>query len=380
MKGTIEMKNGFTRKAAAAMLICCVLSGAAGSGLTLLAADGFAPGAFASKNIVAPAYWDTALLAADVQGTATQARLLSIADIFNAVGPSVVSITAKAAVTDRFGRSETAEGFGSGIIIAESGYILTNNHVAEGATTLSVALSTGAEYAARLVGKDSRTDLAVLKIEAAGLPFAKLGDSSALKAGDLAVAIGNPLGELSGTVTAGIVSATDREITIEGERMNLLQTDAAINPGNSGGALCNIYGEVIGVVSAKTSALGIEGLGFAIPINDAKPVVEQLIAKGYVSGRAEMGVAFQEVTEQTARFFRVSAGVYVNGVIAGGPAAAAGILRGDRIVSVGGEAVLSAAGLKAIIEKHSVGDRLTVVVDRNGTTRSLSVTLREAVG
>ena len=302
---------------------------------------------------------------------------LTIAEISAKVSPSVVSITTTVQTSNRFGRSETSSGSGSGIIFAENGYILTNNHVIDGAESISVRLSTGTEYTATIIGSDSQTDLAVLKIEADNLPFVTMGDSDNLQVGDLAVAIGNPLGELSGTVTTGIISATDREITIDNETMNLLQTDAAVNPGNSGGALCNAYGEVIGVVNAKTSALGVEGLGFAIPINDAKPVIEELLQNGYVSGRATMNVSVQEVTAQTAAFFRMEAGVYVAEATSGGAADRAGIKAGDRIVSADDKEIETAADLKSVIESHSVGDLLNVVISRNSSEASLTLTLNE---
>jgi serine protease Do len=362
----------------ARIAVACLLSGMVGSGITAFTMQGAylripvqsdVPG-----TVSAASYFPSVSL---TSLTAPLSTALTIDEISDMVSPAVVSITATAAISDRFGRTSTSTGGGSGVIISDDGYILTNNHVVDGASALTVKMSTGTEYAAKLIGKDSQTDLAVLKVGATDLPFAEFGDSDALKVGELAVAIGNPLGELAGTVTAGIISATDREITIDGERMNLLQTDAAINPGNSGGALCNAYGEVIGIVNAKSSALGIEGLGFAIPANDAKPIMEQLISNGYVSGRVAFGVSLQEVTKQTARFFRATAGVYVSDVTSGGAAEAAGIKRGDRIVSIDGAEVTLAVDLKEIIESHSVGDKVTVTLDRDGGASTVVVTLTE---
>ncbi|MDR3296420.1 MAG: trypsin-like peptidase domain-containing protein [Clostridiales Family XIII bacterium] len=355
---------------AAAMLACCLISGAAGSGFTALIG--------ANSDIAkASAVTQNAAYIEAVQTATGTAR--SVTEISAIVSPAVVSVNVTATSSDRFGRTATTTGSGSGVILTENGYILTNGHVVEGATGVTVMLSTGQTYTAALVGADSQTDLAVLKIAETSLPFATLGDSASLRTGDLAVAIGNPLGELGGTVTAGIISATDREITIEGETMNLIQTDAAINPGNSGGALCNQYGEVIGVVNAKTSALGVEGLGFAIPINDAGKVAAELIEKGYVSGRASLGLSVQEVTSQTAAFFRTKAGVYAASLTPGGAAELAGIRTGDRIVSLDGQAITAAAEIKAVKEKHAPGDRLAIVVSRDGRDISLTITLREEI-
>jgi serine protease Do len=363
----------------AAALICCTLSGVLGSGITAFTMQKawlqVPAGQEAPAAAPAVTYTPSVLLASTILPLSTPLTIASISDM---VSPAVVSITTTIAVTDRYGRTVTSTGTGSGIILSEDGYILTNHHVVDGAGELAVKLSTGAEYAAKLIGKDSQTDLAVIRVNATALPFARLGDSDTLKVGDLAVAIGNPLGELAGTVTAGIISATDRELTIDGERLNLLQTDAAINPGNSGGALCNAYGEVIGIVNAKSSALGVEGLGFAIPVNDAAPIVKQLITNGYVTGRAVLGVSLQDVTRQTASFFRAKEGVYVSDVSAGGAAAAAGIERGDRIVSVDGIAVSLAVDLKDILKRHAIGDQLTVVLDRSGAVLTVIVTLRDA--
>ncbi|MDR2610278.1 MAG: trypsin-like peptidase domain-containing protein [Clostridiales Family XIII bacterium] len=315
-----------------------------------------------------------------VTTSAETGEQLSLADISAKVGPAVVSITANALQTNPYGGNSASQGggSGSGIILTNDGYILTNNHVISGMENPSVKLSTGKKYAAKIVGADEQTDLAILKIDATDLPFATLGDSSKLQVGDMAVAIGNPLGELTGTVTTGIISATDREITIGGEKMNLLQTDAAVNPGNSGGALVNAYGEVVGVVNAKTSALGVEGLGFAIPINDAKSVVKELIENGRVTGRAALGVSLQEVTGDTAGFFNMSPGVYAAEVTQGGAAAKAGLLPGDRIVSADGTIIGSVADVKEVVEKHTVGDELKITVDREGSEKSLTVKLQEA--
>ncbi|MDR1794143.1 MAG: trypsin-like peptidase domain-containing protein [Erysipelotrichaceae bacterium] len=368
-----KRKKSLRAGAIAAIIALCIISGGIGGGLALML----------SKNGQKAVVPDTVII---TNGTSTvevvnvsveTGTILSVPEIAAKVTPAIVCIDVNITSVDHFGRTSESAGSGSGILISEDGYILTNNHVVEGASAITVTLATGKEYTAVLIGADSQTDLAVLKIDDTNLPYAILGDSDSLQTGDLAVAIGNPLGELANTVTTGIISATDREITIDDETMNLLQTDAAINPGNSGGALCNQYGEVIGVVNAKTSASGIEGLGFAIPINDVKAVIGDLIENGYVSDRASIGISVQEVTEQTASFYHSEAGVYVTAVIEGGAADLAGVKSGDLIVSLDGQAVDSVAVLKAIKENHSPNDKLELVVKRDGKTLTLEITLQE---
>jgi serine protease Do len=358
----------------AVLLVCVLLAGGIGSGITAFVISGIPYSSIDNSGTVSRV---------SEQANATTAathtgEILSVAEISAKVGPSVVSIAADVTVSDRFGRSSTGTGTGSGIIITKDGYILTNNHVIEGADTLTVTLDQGKEYEATVIGADSQTDLAVIKIDATDLPVAVLGDSDGIQVGDAAIAIGNPLGELTGTVTTGIISATNREITIDSEKMNLIQTDAAVNPGNSGGALCNAYGEIIGVVNAKTSALGVEGLGFAIPINDVKSVIDVLIKDGHVSGRAALGVAVQEVTEDSGMMFSMDAGLYVSSLTKSGAAANAGIEVGDRIVSVDGTEINTTADLKEIIENHSPSDNLKITLDRNGEEITVTVTLTEA--
>jgi serine protease Do len=360
----------------AMVAICALLSGAIGSGMTALFINGALPSSadYANNATVVQSEAPVGVSAVAKRTGET----LSVAEISAKVGPSVVSIIADVTVSDMFGRSGTETGSGSGVIVSEDGYILTNNHVVEGANALNVTLDSGEEYSAILVGADSQTDLAVIKIDATGLSAAVLGDSAGIQVGDTAIAIGNPLGELTGTVTTGIISATDREITIENEKMNLLQTDAAVNPGNSGGALCNAYGEVIGLVNAKTSALGVEGLGFAIPINDAKVVMEQLIRDGRVTGRASLGISVQEIPQEAAAMFGMKEGVYVQDLAQGGAADNAGIQIGDRIIKVDGKDVATAADVKEIIGNHSAGDKIQIVVNRSGKDVTVTIALLEA--
>ena len=272
-------------------------------------------------------------------------------------------------------------GAGSGVILTQSGYIITNNHVVEGADSINVRLRNGEEYEAKLIGTDSKSDIAVIKIDAENLTAAVVGDSSLLQVGELAVAIGNPLGELGGTVTDGIISALDREITIDGVNMTLLQTNAAINPGNSGGGLFNGRGELIGIVNAKSSGTDIEGLGFAIPINDAMSVFDDLIEYGYVSGRVDVRMEMLEISHTaTAYMYRVSQlGVYVYSVESGSYAQSAGLKAGDYILSVDGKEISSLADFNSAIDAHSVGEQVEISVLRGKTVHDFTITLTEYV-
>ena len=311
----------------------------------------------------------------------------SLSDVIEKVRPSVVAINVESTTSSGanyfFGGEQTVQSAGSGVIISEDGYIVTNNHVIEDANNITVYLQDGTSYTASLVGADAEGDIALLKIDATGLSYATLGDSDTLKVGDTAIAIGNPLGELAGSVSQGIVSALDRQITLEGETMNLLQTDAAINPGNSGGALFNASGEVIGIVVAKSGGDNIEGLGFAIPINDVKEIVDQLTTYGYVTGRPTMGATFVDISDQiTAAMYRVNRlGVYVLSTEDNSAAAQAGLLPGDYIVSVNGQSVSSSSDIQAVVSGSEVGDTLTFSVIRysSGQQEEVQVTLAEEV-
>ena len=286
---------------------------------------------------------------------------------------------------NRFGRDRDQlprpqqSGSGSGIILTEDGYIATNNHVIEDATAISVITNTGEEYNARIIGTDAKTDLAVIKVEATGLNAAILGDSSTCQVGELAVAIGNPLGqELAGTVTVGVVSAVNRSIeSSDGTKMTLLQTDAAINPGNSGGALVNAYGEVIGINSMKFSGDGVEGIGFAIPANDAKPVLADLISDGYVKGRPLIGISVRQISDEIAEVNNLPKGLYVAEVSAGGAADKAGIKKGDVITAVDGKTVSTTQEINEIRDMHKVGDTLVFDVSRDNRLISFNVVLQE---
>ena len=307
---------------------------------------------------------------------------MTVKEIAKTVGPSCVGVINKAKVQPQkyydpfsgryyyYNQSDEVveQGAGSGIIISSDGYIVTNQHVVENATEIMIILNSGEEYTATLVGADEKSDLAVLKIDATGLTAATLGDSTQVEVGDLAVAIGNPLGqELSGSVTAGIVSAVNRKMNIENRSYNLIQTDAAINPGNSGGALVNQYGEIIGINSVKMSQDGVEGLGFAIAISEAKPIIEDLMNNGYVSGRTQIGITATESRN----------GLTVYSVSSGSGAEKAGIKQGDLIVKADGQVVTTVNALNEIKETKSPGDYITLTIIRNGGLTDVKVELQE---
>lgn len=312
----------------------------------------------------------------------------AVTKIAKEVGPSIVGIrmTVKSGQRSYY-NSGLSSAEGSGIIISKDGYIMTNYHVVQYAdskastsssTTLEVFLSDGTEATAKFIGGDSETDLAVIKVELNNLPVATLGDSSTLQVGELAVAIGNPLGlEFAGSVTTGVISALNRTIESADSVQNLIQTDAAINPGNSGGALLNSSGEVIGINSAKISEEGVEGLGFAIPINDAKPIINQLMMFGYVKGRPFIGISGQDVTETISRAYGFPTGIYIVEVSNDSGAANAGIQAGDVVTAIDGKKVATMEELNTIKKEYKPGDTVTVTVVRNGKTLSLKLTFTE---
>lgn len=333
-----------------------------------------------SKQVIV--YQDTN--GATTSNTANTANSgLSIKEIAAKASPSVVEINIEGQTTGYgfFGGTYTTQAAGSGVIISKDGYIITNNHVVEGATSITVKTSDGTEYAATLVGTDSKSDIGVIKVEADNLTPATIGDSSTISVGDTAVVIGNPLGTLGGTVTNGIISATDREISINNETMNLIQTNAAINSGNSGGGMFDANGNLIGVVNAKdsgttSSGTTIEGLGFAIPINDAMNVAKQLIESGQVTDRPTIGVTLQTITKDYGNY---KAGLYITDVSKGSGAEATGLQPGDQIVGADGTEISSYTELSKILRNKHVGDILTLTIVRDGEQMDVDVTLTGAL-
>ena len=321
-------------------------------------------------------------------GTAVSSSGMTTSQVSEMVSPSVVVITTEQVVYSQwswYGQNQVESGAGSGVIISSDGYILTCAHVVSGASQITVTIG-DTDYTATVVGEDDTSDVAVLKIDATGLTPATVGDSDSLSVGDSVLAVGNPLGELGGTVTSGIVSALNRSVTIQGtsstNTMSLIQMDASVSPGNSGGGLFNMNGELIGLVNAKSSSSDAEGLGFAIPINDAIQVAQDLLENGYVSGRPYMGITYIAVTDaQTAAQLNVNAyGVYVVDVVQGGPADKAGLKAGDRIVSIDGTEIAQKDDLGTLMQQHTAGDTLSITVARDGQMQTVSLTLGEKNG
>ena len=352
----------------------------------------FGGGLYASKDMIknyiledaniASQTTDTPVAIPEASQTAADAPSLTRQQISALVSPSIVGISNMSYSPNSFLNINTLQSTGSGIIISESGYIVTNNHVISNANKLKVTLSTGDELDATLIGTDPETDMAVIKVDPAGveLKAAVVGNSSTLQVGDEVLAIGNPLGlTLAGSVTHGIVSAVNRKLTVDGTTYNLIQTDAAINSGNSGGALVNNRGEVIGINSVKISSDGVEGLGFAIPIDDVKEIIEDLVKDGYVHGRPAIGVSIVEISPQIAYYYNlpVNYGLFVNDVIEGGSADIAGIETGDIIIAFNGEKVTSSAEFIAKRNTFKAGDTITLTINREGNEKTLSLKLQE---
>ena len=301
---------------------------------------------------------------------------ISLQDIYQKNIPSVVSI--------RTG-SQTGTSTGTGVIVSSEGYIVTNSHVVQNALTIGVQLTDDRQFTACIVGEDPISDLAVLYINAPNLTEAEFGDSAALRVGDTVAAIGDPLGiDLRGTMTDGIVSAINRDVTVGGRTLTLIQTNAALNSGNSGGPLINCYGQVIGINTMKigtfTNQAGVEGLGFAIPSTTVKDIVDQIISQGYVSGRPTMGIRGESLSAFYQRYYRLPAGVFITEVIPGGPADLNGIRPGDILVSIQGDRILSTEALGQALYLYNVGDTVTVGVFSGGTQKILNLTLSEYRG
>lgn len=285
-----------------------------------------------------------------------------ISGVVNKTSPSVVGVT-----SETYDNYQTSVSCGSGIIMSTDGYIITNYHVIQGGNSITATLDDGTECTAYLIGSDPYSDLAVLKIEQDGLTAAEFGDSEGIKVGEIAIAIGNPTGQLQGTATCGIISAINRNVEINNTIMNLIQTDAAINSGNSGGPLLNQYGQVVGITSAKVSMTGYEGLGFAIPINTAKPIVEALVQNGYVSGRPLLGVQGTDLSKMAANFYGVPQGIYVEAVNPDSGAGKQGLHEGDIITYVNSTRVIDISSGCIVRNELAPGDTVSVIVYRRGS-------------
>ncbi len=373
-----KKSSGKTVKASTAILLCvaCVLLSFAvsilGSTLAYKAIE-----ADKSDNASASPSGDGVVMYRDVETKASGDT--TVADIVDTVADSVVEITTEFVQSGNFFFSQyVTQGAGSGVIVSDDGYIVTNNHVicdTENdntlANTIKVKLRNGTEYTASVVGTDADADIALIKIEASDLTPAVWGDSDKAIVGEQVLAIGNPLGSLGGTLTVGYISATSREIEVDNVKMTLIQTDAAVNPGNSGGGLFDLNGNLIGVVNAKSYGTEIDGLGFAIPSNDAKETVEQLLEYGYVKGKVFIGVSFYEYNSGFYSSFGSSAMLMVYGTEAGYNDDV--LEQGDIILSMDGEEVASVADVKAILKNHKVGDKIPVSILRNKTALDVEI-------
>lgn len=305
-------------------------------------------------------------------GAKTTEGALTVKQISQKVRTSVVGVTGQSS------NSFSSSSVGSGIIMSSDGYIITNNHVIEGMTAINVVLDDGTAYSARIIGSDARTDLAVIKVDAKGLTPAEFGDSDKLEQGDPAIAIGNPAGlQLQNTVTSGIISAINRDIIIEDRTMTLIQTDASINPGNSGGPLVNEFGQVIGINTIKVGISYYEGLGFAIPINTAKPIIDELISNGYIKGRPSIGINGQSISARDAAFYGLPEGLYVEYVHPHSDAFRKGLRRGDVITKMNGTKLSSTAEIKKIRDNFKAGDKVTLTVFRNAKEVDMTIILMD---
>lgn len=301
-----------------------------------------------------------------------------ISDIVEAISSQVVEVYTEKAAYNAFLGQYVTEGAGSGVVYSKDGYIITNNHVIDGATSVKVKTTDGKEYEAKVIAADAVSDIAVLKINADNLNAAILSTSASLKVGESCIAIGNPLGTLGGSVTTGIISALSREIVIDGQKMTLLQTNTAINPGNSGGGLFNAQGQLIGIVNAKSSGSDIEGIGFAIPVDYVKEIVQQLIEHGYVLGRPSIGIKGTSIESiQSAFSYGVSSyGVYINEVVSS-EAKKAGLLEGDLIIGINDEQVSSFTELKTVLNQYKANDEVTIIILRGKNQLELPLVLQQ---
>ena len=364
-------KNRMGLKITALALCCALLGGAVGGGV----AWGISrSGSGTSINVSSrPA---TTVSINKVDGKTE----MSDAEVYAATVNSVVSIrTSATSGTNFFGQAVETASAGSGFVLTSDGYIVTNYHVVKDADTVTVTMYNGDEYNALYVGGDEDYDIAVIKVEATGLPAVTLGDSSTLNVGDHVLAIGNPLGELTFSMSGGMVSSVNRTINVDGTPFNMIQTDASINPGNSGGPLMNSYGEVVGIVSAKYSSYSdesVEGLGFAIPINDVYAMIEDIMTNGYVTNKPYLGIFGGSMTEQMAAQYRydISKGVFVYSVEEGSAAEKAGLQMGDVITKVDDTDISTMEDLTAVKKQYSAGDTVTFTVYRQGETITLSLT------
>lgn len=370
-------------------LVCVLVAGAVGAaGMYVLYREDPADTAAASDTTDFYARARASQPAADmplsIDKLSAGAVPMTAEQIYPLACRQVVGVSTAGTVQNIFGQVISTGVAGTGVVLSEDGYIITNYHVIERAygagQPITAVTHDGVSYPAQVVGVESDSDLAVLKIEAAGLEPASLGESDSLTVGQTVYAVGNPLGELTYTMTSGIVSAMDRRITTgENVTVNMFQFDAAVNNGNSGGPLYNAYGQVVGIVTAKYSAGGMEGLGFAIPISDACYIANELITRGYVPGKAYLGLRLSDVSSSAARYFGMVPGVYVNSVEAGSAAETAGLRHGDIVTAVNDVAVRDVDDMVALVRQYRAGDSARLTVYRGGVYSTVTVVFDEAL-
>lgn len=373
---TNKMKRGMSKKILSYIMVgvlCTSIGGVASSVATIKYLNG--------KNVAASSSAPSTSSKTESSAIKTSSNTvpLSVANIAKQVGPAVVGVSTKSVTSvDMFGFPESEEGMGSGIIFNEDGYILTNYHVVNGAKQITVIFNNGTEgkeIPAKLVNYNPSMDLAVIKLtENVKVPaVAEFGDSDSLQVGDPAIAIGNPLGkQFLGTVTAGVISAVNREVSVDGQKQKYIQTDAAINPGNSGGALVNTYGQVIGINTAKIGGSQIEGLGFAIPINAVKPLIDSL-----TKPILKIGISALNIDEKLSKEHDIPVGVYIQQVEGFSPAEKAGLVPGDVVVKFDGKKVKTVQEINELKQKHSAGDSVEIEISRDGKDKKLTLKLTE---
>lgn len=398
-------KKSGSRRVVALALVCALIGGLGGGaavGMALRGGASAAPAAVEESKDQEPSAVETEAEAEketeaseehdNIRSTVIEVTTNSPAttmvpqDVYEKYVNAVVAIANEGTATNVFGQISPTASSGSGFIISEDGYIVTNNHVVAGAETLTVTMTSGEEFEAEIIGADAENDVALIKIDASGLPTVAIGESGSIEVGQQVCAIGNPLGELTNTLTVGYVSALDREINENGTPINMFQTDCAINAGNSGGPIFDMHGNVIGITTAKYSANGtyqasIEGIGFCVPIDDAMDIISDLLQYGYVKGRAYLGISCQAISSTVTQYYHLPVGVYVYSIEEGSAAEKAGLKEGDIITAIDGTEIESITELKSRLKEFTAGDTAILSVyrsDENGAeTLELTVTFDE---
>ena len=407
VRKTEPKKKSGSRRVVALAVVCALIGGlgiGAATGMALRGGSAAAPAAVEESTVEQQVSEETAAAPeakeeteasvdnANINSTVIEVKTnsptttMTPQDVYEQYVNAVVAISNEGTTTNVFGQvSETASS-GSGFIISQDGYIVTNNHVVAGAEKLTVTMTNGEEFEAEIIGADAENDVALIKIDGSGLPTVAIGGSGSIEVGQQVCAIGNPLGELTNTLTVGYVSALDREINENGTPINMFQTDCAINAGNSGGPIFDMHGNVIGITTAKYSSnrtyeASIEGIGFCVPIDDAMDIVSDLLEYGYVKGRASLGISCQAISSTVTQYYHLPAGVYVYAVMEGGAADNAGVKEGDIITAIDGNEITSITELKSCLKEYTAGDTAILSVyrsDENGAeTLDLPLTFDE---